>query len=273
MPRRPAARKGPIRGSVSLVGAGPGDPGLVTLRARERLEAADVVVYDRLVHPAVLGMARADARLIYVGKRRSEHAVPQDEVNDLLIELARTGARVVRLKGGDPFVFGRGGEEADALASAGIEFEIVPGISSAVAVPAYAGVPITDRRAASSVAIVTGHLAPDHPDSNVDWAGLATSVDTVVILMGMTHLSVIARALIAGGRDASTPAVVVEWGTYGKQHTVQADLDSIADAVADANVSAPSVIVVGDVAAMADRLAWFAPGASEISAETSAIAT
>jgi uroporphyrinogen III methyltransferase/synthase len=251
-------RTTPIRGFVSLVGAGPGDPGLITLRGRDRLAEAEVVVYDRLVHPAILDLARNDARLIYVGKKRAVHAVPQDEVNDLLVELALAGARVVRLKGGDPFVFGRGGEEADALAAAGIGFEIVPGISSAVAVPAYAGVPITDRREASSVAIVTGHLPPEHPQSNVDWAGIATSVDTVVILMGMTHLRSIAGALVAGGRAASTPALVVEWGTYGKQHTVQARLDSIADAVQEAGVSAPSVIVVGDVVSMAPRLAWFA---------------
>jgi uroporphyrin-III C-methyltransferase len=251
-------RTTPNRGFVSLVGAGPGDPGLITVRARDRLAEADVVVYDRLVHPAILDLARSDARLIYVGKKRAAHAVPQDEVNDLLVELALAGARVVRLKGGDPFVFGRGGEEADALAAAGVGFEIVPGISSAIAVPAYAGVPITDRRAASSVAIVTGHLAPDDPESNVDWNGIATSVDTVVILMGMTHLRAIASALIAGGRESSSPALVVEWGTYGKQHTVQARLDSIADAVQEAGVSAPSVIVVGDVVSMAPRLAWFA---------------
>ena len=270
MPRRHA----PSGGFVSLVGAGPGDPGLVTLRACERLQDADVVVYDRLVHPAILDLAHSDARLIYVGKKRAAHAVPQAEVNDLLVELGLAGARVVRLKGGDPFVFGRGGEEADALASAGVAFEIVPGISSAVAVPAYAGVPITDRRAASSVAVVTGHLAPDHPDSTVDWAGIATSVDTIVILMGMTHLPSIARALIAGGRDPATPALVVEWGTYGKQQTVQAPLVSLAGAVEDSGLSAPSVIVVGDVVSMADRLAWFAPEASSGgSEEASALAT
>src|SRR5262249_17602920 len=197
--RAPGGRDGRAVGTVALVGAGPGDPGLMTVRGLELLRRAHVVVYDRLVHPGLLEEAPR-ARRIFAGKESGHHALPQERINALLIMHARRGRRVVRLKGGDPFVFGRGGEEAEALARAGIPFEVVPGVSSAVAVPAYAGIPLTHRGVASSFAVVTGHEEAGKPESSVDWARLARSVDTLVILMGLKSLSRIARELIAHGR-------------------------------------------------------------------------
>ena len=244
-------------GSVSLVGAGPGDPGLITVAGRERLRRADVVVYDRLAHPALVAEAPADAERIYVGKASADHAVPQDEIGRLLVDRARAGKRVVRLKGGDPFVFGRGGEEADDLVAAGVEFDVVPGITSAIAVPAYAGIPITHRDAASSFAVVTGHEAPGKPASRIDWAALATGVDTLVFLMGRRALAEIAAQLIAEGRDPATPAAAIEWGTTPRQRTVAAPLSELADAAEAAALSPPTVIVVGDVVALRERLRWY----------------
>ncbi len=244
-------------GSVSLVGAGPGDPGLITVAGRERLRRADVVVYDRLAHPALVAEAPADAERIYVGKASADHAVPQDEIGRLLVDRARAGKRVVRLKGGDPFVFGRGGEEADDLVAAGVEFDVVPGITSAIAVPAYAGIPITHRDAASSFAVVTGHEAPGKPASRIDWAALATGVDTLVFLMGRRALAEIATRLIAEGRDPATPAAAIEWGTTPRQRTVSAPLAELADAAEAAALSPPTVIVVGDVVALRERLRWY----------------
>ena len=245
------------RGSVSLVGAGPGDPGLITVAGRERLRRADVVVYDRLAHPALVAEAPADAERIYVGKASADHAVPQDEIGRLLVDRARAGKRVVRLKGGDPFVFGRGGEEADDLVAAGIDFDIVPGITSAIAVPAYAGIPITHRDAASSFAVVTGHEAPGKPASRIDWAALATGIDTLVFLMGRRALAEIAARLIAEGRDPATPAAAIEWGATPRQRTVAAPLAELADAAEAAALSPPTVIVVGDVVALRERLRWY----------------
>ncbi|MCY3919285.1 MAG: uroporphyrinogen-III C-methyltransferase [Chloroflexi bacterium] len=244
-------------GSVSLVGAGPGDPGLITVAGRERLRRADVVVYDRLAHPALLAEAPAAAERIYVGKAPSEHAVAQDEIGRLLVDRARAGKRVVRLKGGDPFVFGRGGEEADDLVAAGVDFDVVPGITSAVAVPAYAGIPITHRDAASSFAVVTGHEAPGKPASRIDWAALATGVDTLVFLMGRRALAGIAARLIAEGRDPATPAAAIEWGATPRQRTVAAPLAELAAAAEAAALVPPAVIVVGQVAALRDRLRWY----------------
>jgi uroporphyrinogen III methyltransferase/synthase len=244
-------------GFVSLVGAGPGDPGLLTLAGRDRLAEAGVVVYDRLVNPALLEHAPAGAEVVYAGKAPDGHTLTQDAINDLLVEKARAGKRVVRLKGGDPFVFGRGGEEALALAAAGIAFDVVPGVTSAVAAPAYAGVPVTHRGLASSFAVITGHEDDSKDDARVDWSRLATSVDTLVILMGAAALPTIADALIAGGRRADTPAVSVEWGTLPSQRSVAAPLSEIAAAVREAGLGTPLLTVVGEVASLREHLSWF----------------
>ena len=243
-------------GTVALIGAGPGDPGLITVRGLELLRRAHVVVYDRLVHPSLLDEAPR-ARRIFAGKASGHHTLPQERINALLIMHARRGRRVVRLKGGDPFVFGRGGEEADALARAGIPFQVVPGISSAVAVPAYAGIPLTHRGVASSFAVVTGHEEAGKRESGVDWARLARSVDTLVILMGLKSLPRLARELIAHGRPAATPAALVRWGTTEIQETVVGTLADIAVRAARARLEPPVVVVVGDVVALRDRLQWF----------------
>ena len=244
-------------GFVSLVGAGPGDPGLLTVAGRDRLTAADVVLYDRLVHPDVVALARPGARVVYVGKDHEGEDRTQSEINELLVFYARQGLKVVRLKGGDPFVFGRGGEEADRLAEAGIPFEVIPGISSAVAVPAYAGIPITDRRYGSSVAIVTGHGDPRDPGNPVDFASLATDVDTLVILMGTRRLADIVDVLVENGRPASTPAAAIQWGTYSEQRTVVSTLAELPGALKADGLGAPAVIVVGEIVRMRERIAWF----------------
>jgi len=246
-----------VSGFVSLVGAGPGDPGLLTLAGRDRLANADVVVYDRLIDPALLAHAPETAERVYAGKSPSSKALTQEEINALLVELGRAGKRVVRLKGGDPFVFGRGGEEALALAAAGVPFEVVPGVTSAVAAPAYAGIPVTHRGLASSFAVVTGHEDEDKPDASVDWRSLAGSVDTIVVLMGRAALGGVARALIEGGRPASTPAASIEWGTTTRQRSVSAPLGGIAEAVRDAGLASPLLTVVGRVAELREHLRWF----------------
>ncbi len=245
-----------MSGSVALVGAGPGDPGLMTVRGLALLRRAEVVIHDRLVDPRLLEEAPVDALRIFAGKASGAHVLSQERINALLVAHARRGRRVVRLKGGDPFVFGRGGEEASALAAAGIPFEVVPGVSSAVAVPAYAGVPVTHRGIASSFAVVTGHEDEDKTDESVDWARLATAVDTLVILMGALSLPRIAHALLAAGRRADTPVALIRWGTTDAQETIVGRLDEIA-ALADAvRLAPPVVIVVGDVVALRQRLAW-----------------
>jgi uroporphyrin-III C-methyltransferase len=240
-------------GTVYLVGAGPGDPGLLTIKARDLLASCDVVIYDYLVNPDLLGYVPAAAESVYVGKVGGGRQTPQDHINDLLIKHARTGARVVRLKGGDPFLFGRGGEEAAALRDAGIRFEVVPGISSALAVPAYAGIPLTHRDISSSVSLVTGARARD--------AGTLTSAtlsaDTIVILMGVTRLPEIVADLIAAGRPVETPAAVIRWGTYEAQLTVTGTLATIAAAALKAGLRPPAVIVVGEVVKLRERLKWF----------------
>jgi len=243
-------------GSVALVGAGPGDPGLMTVRGLELLRQAQVIVYDRLVDPRLLDEAPR-ARRIFAGKASGNHALPQEQITMLLITHARRGRRVVRLKGGDPFVFGRGGEEALALARARIPFEVVPGVSSAVAVPAYAGIPVTHRGVASSFTVVTGHGSVSGRESSVDWARLACSADTLVVLMGLEGLPRIARELIAAGRPATTPVALVRWGTTSAQETLTGTLRDIAARAARARLEPPVVIVVGDVVALRDRLQWF----------------
>jgi uroporphyrin-III C-methyltransferase len=243
-------------GKVYLVGAGPGDPGLLTVRGLELLRRAAVIVYDQLVNPALLEEASPQANRIFVGKRAGRHCIAQKEINGILVGYARAGQEVLRLKGGDPFVFGRGGEEAEALSDAGVPFEIVPGVSSAVAVPAYAGIPLTHRKLASSFAVVTGHEARK-PNSTVDWSKLATAADTLVILMGLTHLSTIVRKLIEHGRSAQTPAAVICRGTTKEQQVVAGTLADIVEKTAA--LQAPATIVVGNVVSLADKLEWFIP--------------
>ena len=244
------------KGKVYLVGAGPGDPGLITVRGLELLRRADVIVYDRLVNPALLEEAPSGAERIFVGKQAGRHCIAQSEINEVLIRYARLGHDVVRLKGGDPFVFGRGGEEAEALADAGIPFEVVPGVSSAVAVPAYAGIPLTHRKFASSFAVVTGHEARETQDA-VDWAKLATAVDTLVILMGLSNLPIIVAKLLAHGRAPETPAAVIRWGTTEEQESVVGTLADIVER--SALLKPPALIVVGDVVSLAGKLHWFYP--------------
>jgi uroporphyrin-III C-methyltransferase len=241
-------------GAVSLVGAGPGDPGLMTVRGLELLREAEVVIYDRLVNPTLLEEAPAGALRIFAGKRCGFHGLPQAEVNALLVTHARRGARVVRLKGGDPFVFGRGGEEAEALAEAGIPFEIVPGVSSAVAVPAAAGIPLTHRRLASSFAVVTGHADDCSTRPAADWGRLATAVDTLVVLMGASALPRIVADLIAHGRPPATPVALIRGGTTDSQETITGSLADIVEKARAAALEPPVVIVVGEVVALADRL-------------------
>jgi uroporphyrin-III C-methyltransferase len=237
-------------GTVYLVGAGPGDPGLLTVKARNLIASCDVIIYDYLLNPDILNYARADVERVYAGKVGGGRQTPQDQINVELIGHALLGKRVVRLKGGDPFLFGRGGEEAEALAAAGIPFEIVPGISSALAVPAYAGIPVTHRDYSSSVTVLTGVRANDGALSS-------SAAETLVILMGVTHLRQIAGDLIAAGRSRETPVAVIRWGTYEGQQTVCGTLDSIADAAEQAEMRAPAVIVIGEVVKLRERLKWF----------------
>jgi uroporphyrin-III C-methyltransferase len=240
-------RVGESMGAVTLVGGGPGDPGLVTVAGREAIAAADVILTDRLVPRAALEWARPDAEIIDVSKSPGGRSTDQDEINRLLIEHAKEGRDVVRLKGGDSFVFGRGGEELLACADAGIDASVIPGVSSAIAVPAIAGIPVTHRGLSQAVTIVSGHVAPGHPDSTVDWAALARAGSTIVVLMGVRTLEAIADALLAGGLDPRTPAAVVADGTLPSQLAVRADLAGIAQAASSADVSPPAVTVIGDV--------------------------
>ena len=241
--------------TVYLVGAGPGDPGLVTVRGRELVERCDAIVYDRLADPRIVALAPEAAEKVYAGKRPGEHAMTQERLNALLVELGGRLETVVRLKGGDPFVFGRGGEEALALEGAGIAFEIVPGVSSAHAVPAYAGIPVTQRGTAAQVTFVTGHEDPARPESAIDWGSLAATPGTLVFLMGVGALEENARRLIAHGMRADTPAAVISHGTRPDQRTVTAPLARIADAASE--LPAPAITVVGEVALLREHLAWF----------------
>jgi uroporphyrinogen III methyltransferase / synthase len=245
------------RGIVYLVGAGPGDPGLITRRGWECLKIADVVVYDRLIPPQLIKEARADARLIYVGKQAADHAMRQEEINALLAQEAQAGLIVCRLKGGDPYIFGRGGEEALYLAERGIAFEEVPGVTSAIAAPAYAGIPLTHREWASSVAFVTGQEDADKPESTINWEGLAQGPDTLVFLMGLKNLPEIVAKLIEHGKAPDTPAALVRMGTTPQQQTV---IGTLADIVAKGNAAGltpPVATVVGEVVKLHDSLCWF----------------
>lgn len=245
------------KGKVYLIGAGPGDPGLITLKAANCLAKADVVVYDHLVSSLVLDYAPGQAEKIYAGKTGSKHFLEQDEINSILVRKARLGKTVARLKGGDPFVLGRGGEEAEDLQKNGILFEVVPGITSAVAVPAYAGIPVTHRGLSSSLAVITGHEDPSKKSSSIRWDKLATAADTLVILMGMQRLPQITALLIKHGRKGSTPVAVIRDGTLPSQVSITGTLKNIADRVRKAGLEAPAVIVVGDVVKLRERLNWF----------------
>ncbi len=244
-------------GRVYLVGAGPGDPGLMTLRGLECLRTADTVVYDHLASEQFLDEVPDGAERIYVGKRAGKHTLSQDEINALLVERARAGRSVVRLKGGDPFVFGRGGEEALALADAGIPFEVVPGVTAGVAAAAYAGIPVTHRGLASAVAFVTGHETDDKDASALDWNSLALWKGTLVFYMGVANLASICENLMAHGLAANTPAAVVRWGTTPRQRVVAGTVQTLAERAREADFAPPAVIVIGEVALLRDRLAWF----------------
>ncbi len=240
-----------------MVGAGPGDPKLLTLRGRELLSQADVVAYDHLVSPQLLSFCPPDAKKIYVGKESDSHTLAQSGINRLLIRYAKAGCQVVRLKGGDPFVFGRGGEEALELAKAKVAFEIVPGITSAIAAPAYAGIPVTERRLASSLAIVTGHEDPTKKNTAIRWQQLANACDTLVFLMGVASLPEIAKKLIQCGKPKQTPCALIEWGTLSRQRVVTATLADIAPKARKANIHPPAVCIVGDVVSLRSKLRWF----------------
>jgi uroporphyrinogen III methyltransferase/synthase len=242
---------------VYLVGAGPGNMGLITVRGLELLQGADVVVYDRLVDDGLLAHARRDAELIYVGKSSGDHTIEQAEINRILVAKAKEGKSVIRLKGGDPFVLGRGGEEAEALFENHIPFEVVPGVTSAIAVPAFAGIPVTHRSKASSFAVVTGHEDPTKEGSSVDWKKLASSVDTLVCLMGMGNIEKIVTELFRGGKSPDTGIALIQHGTTPRQRTVVGTLATIVERAERTGLKPPVVIVVGDVVALRERLAWF----------------
>jgi uroporphyrinogen III methyltransferase/synthase len=242
-------------GKCVLAGAGPGDLGLVTLRAKEAIEHAEVVVYDYLCNPEILKWAPPDAEIVYAGKKAGRHTFTQAEINDLIVERARVGKQVVRLKGGDPFVFGRGGEEAEALAAAGIDFEVVPGVSAAIAVPAYAGIPITHRDVTSSFTVFTGHEDPAKPESDLDYGSLVKSGGTLVMLMGVQRLEKVVTALSAHGAEPSMAVALVRWGTTGRQETITGTLENIVDRAA--GFEAPAVAVFGKVVSYRQKLRWF----------------
>lgn len=244
-------------GICYLVGAGPGDPGLVTVRGKQLIEEADVLIYDALSSPVLLRWAKPDCEKIYVGKRAQDHAVPQEGINALIVEKTRAGLKVVRLKGGDPMIFGRGGEEAAELAAAGVAFEIVPGISSAIGGPAYAGIPVTHRDHCSQLTIFTGHEDPTKGDSSLDYAHLAKTPGTKVFLMGAARLREIAASLVAGGADPATPIALTRWATTGSQRTIEGILADIADIAERADFGSPAVAVIGGVVTERKKIAWF----------------
>jgi uroporphyrinogen III methyltransferase/synthase len=245
------------KAKVFLVGAGPGDPGLITVKGKECIETADVIIYDYLAAPALLDYAQKKAEIIYVGKKGGDHTLPQEGINALIVEKARAGVRVCRLKGGDPFIFGRGGEEAEVLEAQGIPFEIVPGVTSAIAAAAYAGIPLTHRKLTATLAFVTGHEDPHKEESSVDWESLGRGIGTLVFFMGVKNLPDITRKLIAHGKPSTTPVALIRWGTTPGQQTVIGTLDDIAAQVKKAGLKAPAIIVVGEVVRLREKLKWF----------------
>ena len=259
---QPAARASSDRtaalGKVYLVGAGPGDPDLLTLRAYRLLQLADVVLYDNLVSPAIRSLLPAATPMIHVGKARDRHTMPQEEINRLLVQLAREGKRVLRLKGGDPFVFGRGGEEIETLASEGIAFEVVPGITAALGVASYAGIPLTHRDHAQACVFVAGHLKDGSMD--LDWPALVRPRQTVVVYMGLVGLPQLCSSLVAHGLPPDHPAAIVQHGTTPTQRVVTGTLANLAERAAAAMLQPPTLVIVGTVVRLRDRLDWFAPG-------------
>ncbi|MFA5286613.1 MAG: uroporphyrinogen-III C-methyltransferase, partial [Smithellaceae bacterium] len=244
------------KGKVYIIGAGPGDPGLITLKAVECLRLADVVIYDNLVNEDLLKYAPPHARFIYAGKKGGDHTLSQDKINALLAEEALAGNTVARLKGGDPFIFGRGGEEAEVLVGSGVSFEVVPGVTSAIAVPAYAGIPLTHRGLTSTVAFVTGHEDPTKEQSDIDWQAL-TGIGTLVFLMGVKNIGQITEALMARGKSPATPAALIRRGTTPHQETIAGTLATIVDLAKASHFKPPAILVVGKVVDLSDTLRWF----------------
>ncbi|WP_020677230.1 uroporphyrinogen-III C-methyltransferase [Geopsychrobacter electrodiphilus] len=244
-------------GKVYLIGAGPGDPGLLTVKGRDCLALADVVIYDYLANPVLLGYARPETEQIYVGKSRGQHSVPQEEINQLLVDKAGAGLQVARLKGGDPYVFGRGGEEAAFLRQHQIPFEVVPGVTAGFAAAAYAGIPLTHRDTTTSLALLTGHERPERKLSSLDWQKLATGLGTLIFYMGMSNLKMICEQLIKHGRAADTPVAVIQWATLPRQRTLTAPLNKIAEQVAAAGMEPPAVIIIGEVVRYREELRWY----------------
>jgi len=248
-------------GKVYLIGAGPGDPKLLTIRAAEALAQSDVILYDYLVNPEVLVHSRRGATLIFAGKHAGEHAIPQSEINRILIDNARSGLVVARLKGGDPFIFGRGGEEAEALVDAGIDWELVPGVSSGLAAAAYAGIPLTHRAYSSSVAFITGHDGQDKNRNGVDWRLAAMAADTLVVFMCASTIGRIARELIEAGRKGSTPIAIIRWGTYEYQEVYTGSLEDVAQQAGSLRsqdaIRPPAIAVIGEVVSLREKLKWF----------------
>lgn len=245
------------KGKVYLIGAGPGDPGLLTIKAKECIQAADVVVYDYLASQILLDYAREDAQIIYVGKKGGDHTLSQDKINLLLKEKAEQGLTIARLKGGDPFVFGRGGEEAQMLCGLGIPCEVIPGVTSAIAAPAYAGIPVTHRDHTSFVSFITGHEDPAKKESSMQWDVYAKSNATLVFLMGVKNLENIVKNLVSHGKSLETPIALVRWGTTAKQQTVTGTLETIVERVKQAKLKSPAVIIIGHVVSLRNELAWF----------------
>ena len=246
-----------MKGKVYLVGAGPGDPGLITIKGLECIEKADVIIYDYLASPSLLNHASANAEIIYVGKKGGDHTLSQDNINLLITEKAQKGLTVTRLKGGDPFIFGRGGEEVEALFNAGIPYEIVPGVTSAIAAPAYAGIPLTHRRFTSTLAFITGHEDPTKTESNINWGALAKGIGTMVFLMGVKNLPHITSRLVGHGMPPDTPVALIRWGTTPQQQTVVGTLSTIEKQVKAAGMKAPAIIVVGHVVSLRETMKWF----------------
>ena len=246
-----------MEAKVYLVGAGPGDPGLITIRGKQCIENADVIIYDYLASPALLKYAQKQAEIIYVGKKGGDHTLSQDKINALIVEKAKTGVTVCRLKGGDPFIFGRGGEEAEILVSNSIPFEVVPGVTSAIAAAAYAGIPLTHRKLTATLAFITGHEDPSKKESTIDWPSLARGFGTLVFFMGVKNLPEITQKLIDNGRSPQTPVALIRWGTTPSQTTVTGTLENISQRAKKADLKPPAIIVVGEVVQLRNTLKWF----------------